>query len=145
GDGVGFIEDGAVAIDGRRIVAVGPRAEVEGNDEAREVIEATGKLVMPGLIDAHTHSSTVLERGWAQEVTPWMASAYGSMMRHVDKAHAPLGTMVALMEGVANGTTTFGDYVSPMNELARSHATMGNRAVVCESISELNWGNRDEW
>ncbi|HUG16970.1 MAG TPA: amidohydrolase family protein [Thermomicrobiales bacterium] len=145
GDGVGFIEGGAVATDGRRIVAVGPRSEVEGNDRAREVIDATGQLVMPGLVDAHTHSSAVLGRGWAQEVTPWMASAYGPMMRHADKANAPLGTMVALMEGVANGTTTFGDYVNPMNELARSHATMGNRAVVCESVTELNWSNREEW
>jgi 5-methylthioadenosine/S-adenosylhomocysteine deaminase len=145
GDGVGFIEDGAVAIEGRKIVAVGPRAEVEGNAQAREVIDATNRLVMPGLVDAHTHSSAVLGRGWAQEVTPWMASAYGPMMRHADRANAPLGTLVALMEGVANGTTTFGDYVNPMNELAASHAKMGNRAVVCESISELNWNNREEW
>jgi len=145
GDGAGFIEDGAVAITGRKIVAVGPRVEVEANDQARETIDATGKLVMPGLIDAHTHSPAVLGRGWAQEVTPWMASSFGPMMRHSDRRHAPLGTMVALMEGVANGTTTFGDYAVPMSELLASHTRMGNRAVVCENISELNWSKREEW
>ncbi|HEX5164436.1 MAG TPA: hypothetical protein VFV93_03485, partial [Thermomicrobiales bacterium] len=52
GDGVGFVEDGAVAIDGGKIVAVGPRAEVEeqaGN--AGQTIDATDRLVMPGLVD----------------------------------------------------------------------------------------------
>ncbi len=145
GDGAGFVEDGAVAIEGRRIVAVGPRAEIEARGPARRTIDATGKLVMPGLIDAHTHSPAVLGRGWAQEVQPWMASSYGPLMRHADRRDNPLGTMLALMEGVANGTTTFGDYAGPMDELLVSHEKVGNRAVVCESITELNWDKREEW
>lgn len=145
GDGVGFVRDGAVAIEGRRIVAVGPRDEVEANDEAREVIDATDKLVMPGLIDAHMHSSAVLGRGWAQEVETWMASAYAPMLKHTNPAHAPLGTMVALIEGVMNGTTTFGDYARPMNDLVQSHIRMGSRGVLCNGISALNWAKRDEW
>ena len=40
--------------------------------------------------------------------------------------------MTALMEGVANGTTTFGDYDAPMNAIVQSHLRMGNRAVVCQ-------------
>ena len=145
GDGVGFIEDGAIGITGGKIVAVGPRSEVEANGGAQETIDATNRLVMPGLVDAHTHSSAVLGRGWAQEVQTWMASAYGPMMRHTDRNDAPLGTMVALIEGVMNGTTTFGDYAAPMGELVKSHVQMGNRAVVCEGISELNWANREQW
>ena len=65
GNGVGFVEDGAVAIDGRAIIATGPRAEIEANDRVRKVIDASGKLVLPGLIDAHTHSAAVLGRRWA--------------------------------------------------------------------------------
>jgi 5-methylthioadenosine/S-adenosylhomocysteine deaminase len=84
-------------------------------------------------------------RGWAQEVATWMASAAGPMGRHVPAEYRKLGTLVALMEGVANGTTTFGDYVSPLNELIESHVALGNRAVVCENISELNWDKRAEW
>lgn len=145
GDGAGFIHDGAVAIDGRKIVAVGPRAEVEANDEAREVIDATDRLVMPGLIDAHMHSAAVLGRGWAQEVATWMASAYAPMLKHSNPAHEPLGTLVALIEGVMSGTTTFGDYESPMTELIKSHIKMGSRSVLCNGISALNWANRDQW
>ncbi|MGH9176301.1 MAG: amidohydrolase family protein, partial [Vicinamibacterales bacterium] len=146
GEGVGFVEDGVVAIEGGKIVAVGPRAEVEARaGGAKETIDATDRLVMPGLVDAHTHSSSVLMRGWAQEVATWMASASGPLGRHIPGEYRKLGTLVALMEGVANGTTTFGDYVSPLNELIESHVKLGNRAVVCENISELNWDKRPEW
>lgn len=143
GDGVGFVQDGAVGIRDGKIVAVGPRSEVDG--PATETIDATNRLVMPGLVDAHTHSAAVLGRGWAQEVQAWMASAYGPMLRHASDDDAPLGTMWALIEGVMNGTTTFGDYEGPMGEVVKSHIQMGNRAVVCEGVSELNWDNREEW
>ena len=142
GDGAGFIRDGAVAIEGKTIVAVGPRSEIDG--DAREVIDATDRLVMPGLIDAHMHSSAVLGRGWAQEVETWMASAYAPMLRHSNPDNAPLGTMLALIEGVMNGTTTFGDYNRPMNDLIRSHIQMGSRGVLCDNISGLNWAHRPQ-
>lgn len=145
GEGAGFVADGAVGVEGGKIVAVGPRAVVEGNATARRTIDATGRLVMPGLIDAHLHSASVIGRGWAQEVQPWMASAYGPLMAHAADADAPIATLWALMEGVANGTTTFGDYDAPMEALVHSHVRLGNRAVVCGGISELNWANRAAW
>ncbi len=143
GDGAGFVQDGAIAIEGKTIVAVGPRDEVDG--DAKEIIDATDRLVMPGLVDAHVHSSAVLGRGWAQEVETWMASAYAPMLRHSNPKHAPLGTMLALIEGVMNGTTTFGDYNRPMNDLIQSHLQMGSRGVLCNGISALNWANRKQW
>jgi 5-methylthioadenosine/S-adenosylhomocysteine deaminase len=145
GDGVGFVEDGAIAIDKGVITAVGPRASIESTDRPNERIDASGRIVLPGLIDAHVHSSATNARGWAQEVSPWMASAYGPLMRHAIDDDAPIWTMLALMEGIANGTTCFGDYEFPMNRLVESHVAIGNRAVLCEGVSELNWANRDQW
>lgn len=145
GDGVGFVENGAVAIDGRRIVAAGPRDDIERIDRPRQIIDASGCLVMPGLIDAHTHTAATVARGLAQEVSTWMASAYGPLMRHARDEDAPLWTMLALMEGVANGTTTFGDYEFPMDRVIESHVQMGNRAVVCEGITEVDWSKRETW
>jgi 5-methylthioadenosine/S-adenosylhomocysteine deaminase len=145
GDGVGFIEAGSIAIDQGRIVAVGAREDVEGKGRARERIDATGKIILPGLVDAHLHSAATTGRGWAQEVAPWMASGYGPLMRHSVDEDAPLWTMLALMEGIANGTTCFGDYEFPMDQLVESHAAIGSRAVVCEGVSELNWNNREAW
>ncbi|MEA2584988.1 MAG: 5-methylthioadenosine/S-adenosylhomocysteine deaminase [Thermomicrobiales bacterium] len=145
GDGVGFVENGAVAINGRRIVAVGPRESIEANDRARQTIDATNRLVMPGLIDAHVHSAATIARGLAQEVETWMGSAYGPLMRHAVDDDAPLWTTLALMEGIAAGTTTFGDYEYPMEHLVQTHVRMGNRAVVCQGVSEVDWSQRERW
>src|SRR5215211_1255386 len=69
GDGAGFVEHGAIAIDGRAIVAVGPAAEFRAVD-ARRLIDASDCLILPGLIDAHIHSAATLGRGQVQEVIP---------------------------------------------------------------------------
>jgi 5-methylthioadenosine/S-adenosylhomocysteine deaminase len=144
GDGVGFVENGAVAVDGRKIVAVGPPSEFAA-DATRRIIDATDCVVMPGLIDAHIHSAATLGRGLAQEVETWMASAYAPLMRHARDEDAPLWTMLALMEGVANGTTTFGDYEFPMDRVVQSHVAMGSRAVLCEGVTEVDWSKREQW
>ena len=52
---VGLIEDGAVAVDGDRIIAVGPSAELQSQYTGRKDIDATGKVVCPGFVDPHTH------------------------------------------------------------------------------------------
>jgi 5-methylthioadenosine/S-adenosylhomocysteine deaminase len=145
GDGVGFVEHGAIAIDRGVIVAAGPQEGINARDRARRVINVQGGIVMPGLVDAHLHSSATMGRGWAQEVSPWMASSYGPLMAHAIEDDAPIWTMLALMEGVANGTTCFGDYEFPMGELVRQHVAMGSRAVLCEGVTELNWANREQW
>lgn len=145
GDGVGFVRNGAVAISGREIVAVGPEDAIGSVDRPIQTIDASGCLVMPGLIDVHMHSAATIARGLAQEVSAWMGSAYGPIVRHIDDDDAPLFSMLALMEGVANGTTTFGDYEAPMMTIAAAHEQMGNRAVLCQGISEIDWSKREEW
>jgi len=145
GDGVGFVEHGAVAVQGREIVAVGPEDQIANLDRPVQTIDATGCLVMPGLIDVHMHSAATVARGLAQEVSAWMGSAYGPIIRHIADEDAPLFSMLALMEGVANGTTAFGDYDAPMMAIAGSHEAMGNRAVLCQGITEVDWSKREQW
>jgi 5-methylthioadenosine/S-adenosylhomocysteine deaminase len=74
-----------------------------------------------------------------------MDSAYGPLIRHAADEDAPLFTMTALMEGVAAGTTTFADFDAPMERLLQSHIAMGNRAVVCQGISAVDWSDRERW
>jgi 5-methylthioadenosine/S-adenosylhomocysteine deaminase len=145
GEGLGFVERGAVAIQGREIVAVGSEVEFSAIDQPVQTIDASGCLVMPGLIDVHMHSATTVARGLAQEVSAWMGSAYGPIVRHIADEDAALFSMLALMEGVSNGTTTFGDYEAPMMEIAQSHEAMGNRAVICQGVTEIEWSKREEW
>ncbi|NPA26239.1 MAG: amidohydrolase family protein, partial [Chloroflexi bacterium] len=61
-------EPGAVAIQGDRIVDVGPASELEARYEAREVVRAPGKVIMPGLVNAHTHVPMTLLRGLADDL-----------------------------------------------------------------------------
>ena len=64
---------GAVAIDGERIVAVGPRDELRAHYAARRTIAARGRLVIPGLVNGHSHAPMTLFRGLAddREATAW--------------------------------------------------------------------------
>jgi cytosine/adenosine deaminase-related metal-dependent hydrolase len=68
-----IVEDGAVAVDGGRIVAVGPAVEVEQQFAARETIECRGKAVLPGLIDAHGHGGhSLIKTIGADTPSLWM-------------------------------------------------------------------------
>jgi 5-methylthioadenosine/S-adenosylhomocysteine deaminase len=78
-------------------------------------------------------------------VTAWMGSAYGPIIRHLAEEDASLFSMLALMEGISNGTTTFGDYEAPMMQIAACHEAIGNRAVICQGITEIDWSKREEW
>jgi 5-methylthioadenosine/S-adenosylhomocysteine deaminase len=62
------IEDGGLAVRGGRIVAIGPRAQIESTYTARQRINAAGKLITPGLINGHTHIPMVLFRGLADDL-----------------------------------------------------------------------------
>jgi 5-methylthioadenosine/S-adenosylhomocysteine deaminase len=66
-------------------------------------------------------------------------------MRHAREEDAPFWTMLALVEGVANVTTTFGDYEFPMDRVVQGHVQMGNRTVVCEGVTEVDWSQRERW
>ena len=64
-----IIEDGAVAVKGDTIVAVGSRANIEAKYAAAQTINAKGKLVLPGFINGHTHVPMTLLRGLRDDVT----------------------------------------------------------------------------
>ncbi|MCX5909453.1 MAG: amidohydrolase family protein, partial [Deltaproteobacteria bacterium] len=59
---------GALAIDRGRIVAVGPKGKVESTYKAKKIIDAREALIMPGLVNAHTHASMTLFRGLADDL-----------------------------------------------------------------------------
>ena len=62
------IPDGGIAISQGRIVAVGPRAEIERDYTSRQRVNAAGKVITPGLINGHTHIPMVLFRGLADDL-----------------------------------------------------------------------------
>jgi 5-methylthioadenosine/S-adenosylhomocysteine deaminase len=143
GPGVGMIEDGAIAIKGNQIIAVGTTREVLSNYTSDEVIEGSNKLVMPGLIDAHIHTGLAIGRGVAQDMTNWMQEGLWPFMKYVTEKDALVGSMVNIIEGVKAGTTTFCDYDTNMNEIVKNYVKIGARARVAELVNEIpnNIGN----
>ena len=139
GTGVGFINDGAVGILGNRIEAVGETGELMEKYTAERIIDASGKVVMPGLIDAHIHSGDALIRGVSQDINNWMQHGiwpYSQVLRK-DTDAVLKGSLMNIVEAVKAGTTTFCDFDSPMTEIIQNHVKAGTRVRAAEMINEM--------
>jgi 5-methylthioadenosine/S-adenosylhomocysteine deaminase len=100
------IADGAIAIAGSRIVAVGPRAEVEASVRASRTIDTTGRAVLPGLINAHNHTCQSTARGLADDlpVTAWL-SRIVPFEATLDAEDVRASVRLACVEMIKSGTT----------------------------------------
>jgi 5-methylthioadenosine/S-adenosylhomocysteine deaminase len=108
------IENGFLAVRGGEIVAIGqsPAEVFPKGLIAKETIDATGKLVMPGLINAHTHIPMVLLRGLKDDVTldDWLRKfIFPAEARNVTEDFVRWGSRLALAEMIHSGTTTYAD------------------------------------
>lgn len=137
GKGVGFIENGAVAIKGNTIQGVGTIDEIKREYQAERVIDATNKLVMPGLIDAHIHTGIAIFRGVAQDMSNWMQKGLWPFQKHLRAEESVIGSMVNIMEGIRAGTTTFCDYDGRMDLIVENYRKIGARARVAELVNEI--------
>ncbi len=102
-----LIDDGAVAVRGSRIVAVGPAGEVGARFGAGETIDAAGKIVMPGLINAHTHAGDSLFRGLFEDLPlePWLERLWVAERRFLRPDTVAIGARLAFAEMIRAGTT----------------------------------------
>jgi 5-methylthioadenosine/S-adenosylhomocysteine deaminase len=145
GDGVGYVGDGAVAIRGSRIAAVGPARELEARYQAAETIDASDCAVLPGLVDAHMHTPLAIVRGVAQDVAHWMQRALAPYSRHITPAAALAGTHLNILEALKAGTTTFVDYARPIPGWAEVYERVGVRARLTPTINALPPGGMAGW
>ncbi|MFQ5611288.1 MAG: amidohydrolase family protein [Anaerolineae bacterium] len=145
GPGVGYIADGALAVKGNRIAAVGPTPDLTGRYQAHSTIDAGGCAILPGLIDAHMHTPWAIVRGLAQDVWHWMQRALAPYARHVTPEAALAGTRLNVLEALKTGTTTFGDYTDPVPGWAEVFAQAGVRARLTPTINALPAGGMAGW
>src|SRR6186997_2563706 len=127
-------ESGSVAIDGDGIVAVGPAAAAY---EPAERIDCVGKVVMPGLVNAHTHVPMALLRGLADDLRldVWLMGYMMPVEREfVSPEFVRLGTQIACAEQIRSGVTTFNDMYYFEDDIAQATADAGMRAVCGESV-----------
>jgi 5-methylthioadenosine/S-adenosylhomocysteine deaminase len=144
GEGVGYLADGAVAVRGSRIVAIGPTHEL-ADFQAAQMIDATDCAVLPGLIDAHMHTPWAVARGVAQDVAHWMQKALSPYARHLTTAASLAGTALNVVEALKTGTTTFGDYAKPVPGWGEIFDQTGVRACLTPTINALPLGGMAEW
>ena len=126
---------GAVAVRGSVIDAV--LASGEPTPPAREVIDATGHLVIPGLVNTHGHVPMILFRGLADDLAlmEWLNDViFPAEARDVDPEFCYWGTLLACVEMARSGTTTFADMYYFEEEIARATDRAGLRGVLGQTI-----------
>lgn len=130
-------DPGAVAVKGDSIIAVGAEAELKKEYSAKEVIDCNGKILMPGLVNAHTHVPMTLVRGLADDLRldVWLMGYMLPVERQfVSPEFVRLGTLIACAEQIRSGVTTFNDMYYFEDDIAQAAADAGMRAVCGESI-----------
>jgi 5-methylthioadenosine/S-adenosylhomocysteine deaminase len=130
-------ERGAVAVNGDSIVAVGFEDEIKKEFSAKETIDCEGKVLMPGMINAHTHIPMTLLRGIADDLRldVWLQGYIFPVEREfVSPEFVRLGTRIGCAELIRSGVTTFNDMYFFEDAIAEATAEVGLRAVCGESI-----------
>ncbi|HLF75082.1 MAG TPA: amidohydrolase family protein [Anaerolineales bacterium] len=131
---------GAVAVAGDSIVAVGNEDELKNQYSASETIDCSGKVLMPGLINAHTHVPMTLLRGLADDLRldVWLMGYMMPVEREfVSPEFVRLGTLLACAEQIRSGVTTFNDMYYFEEDVARAAAEAGMRAVCGQTVMKF--------
>jgi 5-methylthioadenosine/S-adenosylhomocysteine deaminase len=131
------IEDGAVAVQGERILEVGPRAEIERKYFARNQLEQPNAILAPGLINTHTHAAMSLFRGVANDLKlqDWLEKyIFPAEAKNVDREFVRWGTRLGLLEMALSGTTTFADMYYFEETVAEETKNAGMRGMLGQSV-----------
>lgn len=132
-----LIRDGAVAIRGNDIVAVGPVKELSARYHAAETVHCEHDLILPGLVNTHTHAPMTLLRGLADDLRldVWLHGYILPVERaFVTPEFCFLGTSLACAEMLRGGTTCFVDMYYFEEEVAWAAAEAGMRAICGETV-----------
>jgi len=126
-----------IAIDGSRISGVGPGIPDESGDDS--VIDASGKLAIPGLVNAHTHLAMTLFRGYADdmELMAWLSEKIWPLEAKLTAEDIHWGVKLGCLEMIRSGITCYNDMYYFMDETARATKEMGLRAFLSEVIFDM--------
>ena len=140
-DGSGrVLPRGAVAINGRDIVAVEPAEAIAARYIGKQTLDAGGQIVMPGLVNTHTHAPMVLYRGLADDLAlmEWLQKyIFPAEAKTVSPEFVRAGTRLAALEMIQSGTTTFTDMYYFEEEIARTTKAAGLRGVLGQTVIQF--------
>lgn len=128
---------GALAVKGDSILAVGPEEEIKAQYQAPQMVDCGGKILMPGLVNAHTHVPMTLLRGLADDLRldVWLLGYMWPVEREfVSPEFCRLGTLIACAEFIKSGVTAFADMYFFEDDVAQATAEAGLRGVCGQSV-----------
>src|SRR5262245_6459779 len=138
------IANGAVAIDHTQIKAVGPADEIARQFSPKDRIDVRGQVILPGLINTHTHVPMVLFRGLADDyaLNDWLTKyIFPAEAKTVSPEFVRIGTQLAALEMIESGTTTFADMYYFEDDIAEATKKAGLRAVLGQSVIKFPVGD----
>ncbi|HPC48262.1 MAG TPA: amidohydrolase family protein, partial [Deltaproteobacteria bacterium] len=132
-----FLRDVNITIEGSRVTGIGPGIKDMSGDD--EVIDASGMLAIPGLINAHTHLAMTLFRGYADdmELMPWLEERIWPLEDKLNSEDIRWGTKLGCLEMIRSGTTCYNDMYYFMDETARATKEMGLRAFLSAVLFDM--------
>ncbi len=133
-------EPGALAISGNSIEAVGLEADLLSEYSAKNTIDCEQKVLMPGLVNAHTHVPMTLLRGLADDLRldVWLMGYMMPVEREfVSPEFVRLGTKLACAEMIRSGVTCFADMYYFEDDVARATEEAGLRGVCGQSVMKF--------
>lgn len=137
--GVSVIEQGAVAIAADQILAVGTQKAMASQYEAAKIIDAREGIIMPGLVNTHTHAAMTCFRGMADDLPlmTWLNDYIFPAEAKLTDEIVHKGTLLACAEMILSGTTTFCDMYLFEDAVAQAVKHAGIRAVVGEVMYDF--------
>ncbi len=134
------IADGGVAVDGPDIIAVDGAEAIARQFRGTETIDAAGHVVLPGLVNTHTHAPMALYRGLADDLAlmEWLTKyIFPAEAKTVSPEFVRAGTRLAVLEMIQSGTTTYADMYYFEEEIARTTKAAGLRGVLGQTIIQF--------
>jgi 5-methylthioadenosine/S-adenosylhomocysteine deaminase len=135
-----IINPGSVAITATTITAVAESPTIAAQYQPRTTIDARGRVVIPGLINTHTHAPMVLYRGLADDLAlmDWLQKyIFPAEAKTLSPAFVRTGTRLAALEMIRSGTTTYADMYYFEEEIARATKEAGLRGVLGQTVIEF--------
>jgi 5-methylthioadenosine/S-adenosylhomocysteine deaminase len=125
-----------IAIRGDSLVAIGPVDEIRAAYTAVEAVDCTGQVIIPGLVNAHTHIPMTLLRGLNDDLRldVWLGYLMPLEREFVTPDFVKLGTQIACAEMIRSGVTTFADMYYFEDAIAEETAVIGMRALLGQTV-----------
>ncbi len=144
-----IFDNGYVAVQGERIVGAGDARELKTKGyRPKQTIDARGRVVMPGLVNGHTHIPMVLFRGIADDLNlqDWLTKyIFPAEAKNVTREFVVAGTQLGLAEMIRGGITTYADMYYFEDAIAEETKRAGMRGVLGETVIDFPVADNKTW